>query len=619
MRDPSDGSVGPAEFDAEQAWDDALMAAALLAVDPKALGGVVVRSGAGPVRDLWLTACRAIFPNSVPFVRMPAQIGPERVLGGLDLAATLRHGRPVHQAGLLSQADGGVVVMPMAERLTAATIALMAAALDQGEVAIERDGISARSKARFGLIAFDESVSEAECISPAIGDRLAFHIDLVAVPLRCAQSRRGPNAATIAAARRLASGFESQSGEEDLIAGLIGASIALGIESLRVPLLALWAARAAAALRGETSIEHDDLQLAARLVLAPRATRFPEMPQDESDGRDQPQDRHEPQGPLQSDSHEHENSDDTSTKRDAAFEDVLLEAAAAALPRDLLAQLAQAASQSPRTSRSNGQSGPARRTRKRGRPIGVGRGELGSGDRLAIVDTLRAAAPWQRLRKAVKSSPIEDAEQAGQRRFSVRPDDFRFRRYAQRSESLNIFVVDASGSTALHRLGEAKGAVELLLADSYVRRDSVALIALRGRQAELVLPPTRALTRAKRSLAGLPGGGGTPLASGIDQAIGLALAARRRDQQPTIIILTDGAANVARDGGTGRRTGEDDALVAGRHVRSFHLSALLIDTGPRPSPFASRLAAEMNGRYFALPMADAKALSNIVKRASADA
>jgi magnesium chelatase subunit D len=91
-------------------------------------------------------------------------------------------------------------------------------------------------------------------------------------------------------------------------------------------------------------------------------------------------------------------------------------------------------------------------------------------------------------------------------------------RFKQRRETTTIFVVDASGSAALHRLAEAKGAVELLLADCYVRRDRVAMLAFRGKGAELMLPPTRSLVRAKRSLAGLPGGGGTPLAAGMDAA-----------------------------------------------------------------------------------------------------
>ncbi len=118
-----------------------------------------------------------------------------------------------------------------------------------------------------------------------------------------------------------------------------------------------------------------------------------------------------------------------------------------------------------------------------------------------------------------------DGDRAATRRIEVHPDDFRIVRFRQRTETSIVFAVDASGSTALHRLGEAKGAVELLLADCYVRRDHVALIAFRGRDATLLLPPTRSLTRAKRCLSGLPGGGATPLAAGIDAA---ADAGRRR-------------------------------------------------------------------------------------------
>ena len=140
-------------------------------------------------------------------------------------------------------------------------------------------------------------------------------------------------------------------------------------------------------------------------------------------------------------------------------------------------------------------------------------------------------------------------------------------RFKHRSETTTIFVVDASGSSALHRLGEAKGAVELLLADCYVRRDRVALVAFRGKAAELLLPPTRSLVRAKRCLADLPGGGGTPLASGIEAGLALADAVKRRGGTPLLVLLTDGRANVARDGQGGRTQAGEEALTGARLVR----------------------------------------------------
>jgi magnesium chelatase subunit D len=226
-----------------------------------------------------------------------------------------------------------------------------------------------------------------------------------------------------------------------------------------------------------------------------------------------------------------------------------------------------------------------------------------------VVETLRAAAPWQSVRTGVRVTTATPA------RVQVRPEDFRIARFKQRAQTTTIFVVDASGSAALHRLAEAKGAVELLLADCYVRRDRVALIAFRGQGAEIVLPPTRSLVRAKRSLAGLPGGGGTPLATGIDMALELASSLARRGDTPVLIVLTDGRANVARDGSGGRTNAERDAIAAARSARLAGIAALLIDTSPRPEPQAERIAAEMGARYLPLPHADAQVVSRAARAA----
>lgn len=201
----------------------------------------------------------------------------------------------------------------------------------------------------------------------------------------------------------------------------------------------------------------------------------------------------------------------------------------------------------------------------------------------------------------------------------MRREDFRITRFKHRSPTTTIFAVDASGSAALHRLAEAKGAVELLLADCYVRRDQVALIAFRGPAAELLLPPTRSLVRAKRSLAALPGGGGTPLAAGIDAAAALADAVRRRGGTPVVVVLTDGRANIARDGSPGRPRAEEDALAAARRLRAAGFTALLVDTSPRPQPAAEQLAREMGARYLPLPYADAANLSLAIRGGSASA
>jgi magnesium chelatase subunit D len=198
----------------------------------------------------------------------------------------------------------------------------------------------------------------------------------------------------------------------------------------------------------------------------------------------------------------------------------------------------------------------------------------------------------------------------------VRRDDFHITRYRERRETTTLFAVDASGSAALHRLAEAKGAVELLLADCYVRRDRVALLAFRGPGCELLLPPTRSLARAKRSLAGLPGGGGTPLASAIDAAAALADSVRRRGETPVIVFLTDGRANIGRDGKGGRERAHADALAAASALRVMGLTAVLLDTSPQPQPAARQVADAMGARYLPLPHAGAAELSLAVRAAT---
>jgi magnesium chelatase subunit D len=224
--------------------------------------------------------------------------------------------------------------------------------------------------------------------------------------------------------------------------------------------------------------------------------------------------------------------------------------------------------------------------------VGARRGWPRGGQRLALIDTLRAAAPWQRLRGA-----------AGSGRVAVRPDDFHVKRHRPRLATTTIFAIDASGSAALARLAEAKGAVETLLAECYVRRDEVAVLAFRGQRAELLLPPTRSLVRAKRSLAGLPGGGGTPLAAGLDAARLLAERIARDGATPVLVLLTDGRANIARDGNPGRERAREDALAAARALRAAAVPALVVDTSARPEPAARALAEALGATYLPLPPA----------------
>jgi magnesium chelatase subunit D len=566
----------------DPAWADAVWAATLLAVDSHALGGIALRASAGPVRDHWTGLLRALLDERQAWRRMPAHIGDERLLGGLDLTATLQAGRPVAQRGLLAECDGGLLLLPMAERLGAATAARLAQVLDSGEIGAEREGIAQRWPCRIGIVAFDEGRDDDPALPGALADRLAFHCDLSALGWgHVGDATHG--AADIQAARAR---LPQVALAEPIAQALCATALRMGVASLRASLMALRAARASAALHGRNEVSEDDARLAARLVLAPRATIAPPPPEATPD---------EPQPPAPPPEQEPGNGGETQ-----ALEDRLIEATQAALPAGLLAALLNG-----EVARSAGRVGALSRSPRGGRPVGSRAGTPRGGARLNLIDTLRAAAPWQRLRAA---------EAPGRpQRVQVRASDLRIAQRQQRAATATLFVIDASGSSALHRLAEAKGAVNLLLAECYVRRDQVGVIAFRGRKAELLLPPTRSLVRAKRSLADLPGGGGTPLASGLQAAALMASQVRRAGAVPVLVLLTDGRANIALDGEPGRARAEADALQVARLLRGERFSALVVDTSPQPSAAALALAQAMAASYRALPHAGAAELSAAVR------
>ena len=584
-------------------WERASLAAAVLAIDPLA-GGVVLHGGVGPVRDAWLALLTDFLPSGAPVRRVPLGIANDRLMGGLDLAATLRAGKPVAERSVLAQAAGGVVVLAMAERLEPTTAARIAVAMDGGEDSSTAGTIAPRSALRFGIIALDEGRGEDERAPEVLIDRLAFRIDLDEINWREAD-RRFLDEAQIEAARTRLAAVQTDAAA---IEALVTVAAELGVRSLRAPLQAIRVARACCALRGFAFVEEVDIVTAAQMVLGPRATAVPalEAPSNSEGAADAADSTPEDESGQTTDSDADQYSGET---RGAELNDLVLAAAAAAIPPGLLSQIASAKGRAGSGRYETAEAKAA--SPRRGRPLAARPGALREG-RLDLVSTFRAAALWQALRRK-----FEDGHRT--RRLIVKPEDFRIVRFRARKEQTAVFVVDASGSSAAQRLAEVKGAIELLLMDCYVRRDSVALIAFRGSSAGIILPPTRSLTRARSILSGLPGGGGTPLASGLDVGLKLADNLRRKGQSPLLVLMTDGRANIARDGAPGRARALDDALAAAALVRAAGIGSLAIDTSPLSQVVADpptlRLSQAMNARYIKLPNAEAARVSQAVRDA----
>lgn len=566
-------------------WADACLAAACVANDPAGFGGVRVKARPGPVRDAWLAMLKSLLPPGTPWRRVPVGIADDGLLGGVDLAATLSAGRTVLHPGVLAAADGGILVVPSAERLDRSIAARIAQALDTGEVALAREGQARRLPARVSVVALDEGGGDpdGEAMPSILAERLAFCVDLDGVSYRDA----APDASPSSPQERIATAPNA------VIEAMVGTAAAFGIDSLRPPLWAVRAAVIIAAVRGRDAVTEDDAIAAARLVLAHRARQLP--PDDA--GPDAPE-AEPPTGERP------ESEGEDAAARPDALQDAVVAAVQAALPQGLLA-LARAASRTP--GQAAGRTAGNEQDALRGRPKGVRSGRLRGGVRIALADTLRAAAPWQAVRRR---EPDADAG-----RIAVRLEDIRLRRFVRPREAAIVFCVDASGSAAFARLAEAKGAIELLLAEAYVARTHVGLVAFRGAGAETLLPPTRSLARAKALLATLPGGGGTPLAAGLDAACAMALSERGKGRTPLVIVLTDGRANVAADGAQDRGRATADAEAAAARLRVAGLQTLLIDISPRENPSARALAASMGGRYIALPSAQAGAMHDAIAAA----
>jgi magnesium chelatase subunit D len=582
----------------------------LLAVDPAGVSGALLRVRPGPHLDAWLAGLRAALPAATPIRRIPAHVDPARLAGETDVLSTLATGERTARPGLLAEADGGVLVVPMAERMDPGVAALLAEAVDTGRVAPREAGLAPEA-ARVALILLDESRPDERGAPQLLAERVGVHLHLE--PRSGAiDARRGTYTLPRAPAREDVMAARDRlprvraSGEQE--EALVHCAAGLGIDTLRPAQRALRAARARAALRGRERIDDEDVAVATALVLLPRATRLPAPPP--VDDEELPPDAPPPPPPGDDDAPpEGDDADDRPVGRLA---DRIVQAVRARLPDDL-----------PETEPGTGFGGAGRRGAlirqlHHGHRVGARPGDPRRGGRVDLAASLRAAAPWQEVRRerAGRASQTDGYEAAARmgageasrarRRLHVEKDDLHIQIRARRAATATVFIVDASGSQALNRLAEVKGAVELFLADSYVRREQVALVTFRGREAELALPATRSLVRARRALAGMIGGGGTPLARGLMEGLRTGIRLRSDAVAPRLVVMTDGRPNVDKEGEGGRARAREDALAAARVIRSHGFPGLVLDTSPRGERFAGELAGAMGAPHLHLPRADAR-------------
>ena len=626
----------------------------LLAVEPR-LGGLLMALPSGTGKRKLVKAFASLLEALKPggretaLVRVPLGVGEDRLLGGLSPEPAAAGARWRYRQGLLAQADRAVLQVDHINLLPDSSLRAIASAVDSGRVGVEREGVSTSHAARFALMGtYDPAEGRPGAIIEA---RVGLLVDGSSAPdldqrRRVLELLRGyeggrpglePAAAVPTASAPSPSAAESIrqarsrlsrvgiSGDD--LRRLIAAAARLGLEGHRLDLFAIRAARAHAALAGRSQVSEEDLEMAARLVLWPRA-----LPVDEKPAAGPRQEQAQPEQGRGDEAYGPEPGAPAEDRSTPAREPPgPVDPLPGEFPEEMVAQLpaARAAGrrQTTRSQRLPGSPGRAFRT-----------GQQPDRRRsIAVAATLRAAAPWQYWRRRqAAAAPGDDRDRppAGGRGpaggagagMVIRASDLRFHRFRSKAGILFIFVVDASGSMAVNRMAQAKGATARLLQQAYVFRDQVALVRFGGDGAQTLLPPTRSVERAMRLVEALPAGGATPLAAGLVQALEVARAARLRGSpQPVLLILTDGRANRPSGPappGTGSKAAavQRELRLLGAEIRQEALTAVVVDT--RPSFLAGgegrTLADRIGARYLRLPRTDQGALFQAVKSVAED-
>jgi magnesium chelatase subunit D len=593
----------------------------LLAAEPE-LRGVLIASESGSAESTLARGFASLLPSRLDpvddqprslrdskLVELPVSVTEDRLLGGLDLEKTLATGQRELAMGLLARSDRGVLFADNINLLDGNAATHVAHALSSREVRIEREGLSAFQRSDFKFIG-TYNPAEGE-VSPLLRDSVGLIVESTS------EYSADEKAEIIARAfrfdkdpPRFIKEFAIETAEiesmierarallprvrvsKDQIRQIAMVAMRLGVEGNRADLFAVKSARANAALEGREAVEDEDIVVAIQLVLVPRATVIPSEKENPklSDARQQQQDG------------DREGEDNEQNSVSSAIEDLIIPAIDGALHHDVLMTKSL-------TTRSSGRG-------KRLKPAKSARGRYvrssirRAGDvRVAIDATLRAAAPFQLKRRA---------RVPGRAGVRIEPGDLRFKEFKHRSGVLFIFAVDASGSMAVNRMAQAKGALTRLLQQAYLHRDKVALISFRGTSSEVLLAPTRSIELAKRLVDALPAGGGTPISAGVMKAIELARLARIQGMpQAMLVLFTDGRANVSlRDA----LSPGDELEHLGRLLQSERITSVVIDTKSKfvSSAEAQSVAQMLGARYLRLPRVDAESVYDMVTRATAE-
>ena len=566
--------------------------------------------------------------KKTPVIDLPLGATEDRVVGSLNVERAIKEGIKALEPGILAACNRGILYIDEVNLLDdhVADVLLDSAAM--GVNIVEREGVSVAHPSKFILVG-TMNPEEGE-IRPQLLDRFGLQVSVVGIDdvdqrmqiakmaeafdadpdgfMEKSQESQSELKENISQARKI---LKKVNMSDDLLRSIASTCIDLGVKTHRAEIVITRTAKTIAAFDGRTEVNQEDVKKAMELALAHRMRSRPFEPPtlnkerlEKSMSQKQHEHQHQDQKPEQQKKNEQQPQEpseqkDTDQKQAAKPQERIFEIGT---PIDVRAITMPRKRDRIARRKTSGRRMNTLALRNRGRYLRQKMPQEGKD--IAIDATIRAAAPYQRIR-------------SGPNAIIVKGEDIREKERVGKTSAVVLFVVDASGSMgANQRMESAKGAVLSLLMDSYQKRDKIGMIAFKGKEAEIILPPCTSVDLALGRLRELPTGGKTPLSAGLSRGLQLLQGELRKDEESKLmmVLISDGRANEGMGGKI-----KDELMAISERIKHLGIHTIVIDSEVVDSSFLDmrlgychQIADQCQGKYYPLSSLTPESLLRIV-------
>jgi magnesium chelatase subunit D len=509
----------------------------------------------------------------VPVVELPLGATEDRVCGTIDIERALASGRKVFDPGLLARANRGFLYIDEVNLLEDHLVDLLLDVAVTGRNRVEREGVSIEHPASFVLIGSGNP--EEGDLRPQLLDRFGLHAEVVTenylknrvdiVERRDAYDldreafcdSYEPDQKQLAKRiTRARSGLRKVNVPRPILEKIAQLCADLRVDGHRGELTIMRSARALAAFEGRRAVNDNDVRRVSAMSLRHRLRRdaLDETATSEQIGEavDEVFPRSgAPKVENQTDRNETDDEDDKRDREGAGQDPVLnpptpspSRSRNGAGPNKKDGPSPPGLDTRQRESRLEDQLQPKDRTRKTKTKTRRSAGAKAAMQQLRGRYTRAVSFKEAGARVAVDATLRAMVARARATLTPVSPDALRYKLLKDKQGTLFIFAIDASGSMAANRIARAKTTILRLLRKSYLNRDSVAIVSFHGMTANLDLPPSRSILRARRVLDTLRMGGSTPLGAGLITTTELIKLVGDKFGETVVLLFTDGRSNV---------------------------------------------------------------------------